>query len=185
MHGDPDPAGLRQEDATRLDLDLLGIGIAEALLATALVESGPLREVLRARLDAAHRQLPPPLQPREVVVEGGVEIVDRLLQRVMGHLVQEVELLLERGQLLDLVKFGQALASAQILVLLLQAEIVDQPTAADRPPEELFLGDVGIDPVAIGLAQQHEKSLRRVGRQKRVESANLLAGNVENPKVGS
>lgn len=40
-----------------------------------------------------------------------------------------------------------------------EAEIVDEPAAANRPPEEFFLDGVGIDPEAICLAQEHAPTM--------------------------
>jgi ferredoxin len=50
--------------------------------------------------------------------------------------------------------------------LLVEATVVDQSAASCRSPEGHFLDDVGIDPEAIGLAQQYEPTLR-AGRRAR------------------
>ena len=60
-------------------------------------------------------------------------------------------------------------------LLLVEAEIVDQPAASDGPQKELFLLRVGIDPKFIGLVYKHFFSMEgclqdtRVGMRKRSE----------------
>jgi hypothetical protein len=137
VHHEPGPACLRQEDAIAFELYLLWVGIAEAVVLAFLTESrvsGPTFE---------H------------VLEAGMKVVDGLLQGMVRNVVEKVELLLEVRELLDLVKLGDAFLAAVVLTFLLQAQIVDQPAAADRLPEEVFLLCVGIDPELVGLALEH------------------------------
>jgi thymidine phosphorylase len=139
VRDDADPSRLRQEDAAVSEFELLGIRIAEAAVLPLLAE----RRKARAAL--------------EEVRERPVQIVDRLLQRMVRHFVEEIELTLEVRELLHLVVGRKLTRLAALLLqdLLIQAKIVHQPAAADRSPEELFLGGVRIDSEAVGLLQQH------------------------------
>jgi hypothetical protein len=88
-----------------------------------------------------------------------VQVHHRLLERVVRHFLEPRHFghRLQYGQLLDLVDRGQPPRAAAVPLqpLLIEAEVVDEAAAADRPAEQGFLLAVRIDPESIGFAHQH------------------------------
>jgi hypothetical protein len=76
---------------------------------------------------------------------------------MVRRFLQKAELVLKRGKLLHLVerrKFAR-IAALALQHLLVEAQVVDQPAAADGAPEEFFLGGVRIDSEAVRFTQKH------------------------------
>ena len=92
--------------------------------------------------------------PREEVLIGPVEILQRLLQAVRRDLLQERERLLERRQLVDLRDLTDLPAfdpkiPTPMIPALFEPQIVDQPAAAGDLPEGFLLGFRRINPEPV------------------------------------
>lgn len=86
-----------------------------------------------------------------------MQVHDRLHQRVVWYLPQKLRVALQRRQFLDLVERGQParIAALPLQLFLVQAEVVDEPAASDRPTEQDFLFRGRLDPEPIGFVRKH------------------------------
>jgi hypothetical protein len=69
-------------------------------------------------------------------------------------------------------------------ILLIQAQIVDQPAAADRLPEELFLSGIRVDPEAVGILHQHGDKLAQGGSKDANEICSQRPRRHGKPSIG-